>query len=168
MISGVASNFSYNTSTTSASTNRVSTTKASESKNEAVQSSQSAKTDTVEISPQAKAAASVGSKTSSQDTETKQSNANTASVTTSASTGASSSTAAPVLSSLTEQAMNILVSKGTITSSQEKNELARRSAEQEVTQATSKTPSHAIKSYMQQKQSTHSTLTSGSLLNYVA
>jgi hypothetical protein len=64
--------------------------------------------------------------------------------------------------------MSALVLKGTITSTQEKTELARRAAAKEATQATSKAPSHAIKSYMQQKQSAHSTITNGSLLNYVA
>ena len=122
MIQGVNNDYDYHLSTIATSTNSISTAKSSETEKNA-QGTQSAKTDTIEISEQARAAmeqassiVSVGGKASSQDdTEAEASAAalqSTAEQTNSVSTTASSSAKAD-----TAPAVTAAVTDGTVSSS---------------------------------------------------
>lgn len=187
MIQGINSDYdSYYTLTSAAST---SVSSASASANEkTAQGSQSTRTDTVEISPQARAAmqqadtiVSVGGKTSSQNSSEQQGDSVTkqsAAVKANAAAVASASTSSqPVLTNLTQAELDELVSKGTITAAQEQAELARRAVAEQQSQvdtASQKTQipvgenQNTIEGYNSQAQNIGSGVPSGSLMNRVA
>jgi len=125
MIQGVNNDYDYHLSTIATSTNSISTTKNSESEKNA-QGTRSAKTDTIEISEQARAAmeqassiVSVGGKASSEDDTEAEANAaasQSATVQTNfVSTAASSSAEADTAPAVTAAATNSAVSSSVAT-----------------------------------------------------
>lgn len=140
MIQGINSDYDSYFSATSVATNSIA--KTSESGNEKqADSSQTAKTDTVEISAQARAAmqqansiVSVGGKTTADSSENEQKSADVtqASATKKPAATASTSTSTTQvtnLSGLSEAELDKLVSAGTITKSEKQQELVKRAAE---------------------------------------
>lgn len=144
MIQGINSDYDPYLSTTSVYTNSV--VKTSDSDNEKkADGTQSAKTDTVEISTQARAAmqkansvVSVGGKTSAENSTNQQNSGDTAQLPAAkatakvtAKTTDTSTTQQTSLSGLSEMQMDKLVAAGTITKSEEQQELAKRAAEKQ-------------------------------------
>jgi len=144
MIQGINSDYDPYLSTTSVYTNSV--VKTSDSDNEKkADGTQSAKTDTVEISTQARAAmqkansvVSVGGKTSAENSTNQQNPGDTAQLSAAkatakvtAKTTDTSTTQQTNLSGLSEMQMDKLVAAGTITKSEEQQELAKRAAEKQ-------------------------------------
>ena len=185
------------------STSGSTTAKTSSSDSELTVSSQVPKTDTVEISEQArqamrqskvaaanteqsvqadaaqqKAAAAVATATAAQQQSNKSDAAvlNSASSSAGASTETSSTTESPVLSALTENQLDKLVSSGTITSTQKNAELARRAAAEAQQAASddsnkksiSKAQEQGIESYKQQAAYGVGATTESRLLDSVA
>lgn len=192
MIQGINSDYDSYYSITALTGSTVAAT--SDSTNEkTAQGGQSTRTDTVEISPQARAAmqqantvVSVGGKASSQNSSNQQS-ANTgamqaaaAQANTAVVVSASSSSQQPVLTNLTEAELDDLASKGTITQAQEQTELARRATAEQQSQGDAVTQKaqtarisdsyvqHAIETYNSQGRNTGSGITSENLMNRVA
>jgi hypothetical protein len=157
----------YSYSTASVSSTAASQTSPSQTE-KAAQSSQSVKTDTVEISPQARAAmqqsgsvVSVGGKASAQDSAQQSEEVQSAAV-------SNSSSSQVDLTSLTETELDRLVSEGTITAAQEQAELARRTAQQQNAQDDGSGQT-SIQAYQQQAQSSApGVLPVGSLMDFVA
>ena len=185
------------------STSGSTTAKTSSSDSELTVSSQVPKTDTVEISEQArqamqqskvaaanteqsvqadaaqqKAAAAVATAAAAQQQSNKSDAAvlNSVSPSAGASTETSSTTESPVLSTLTENQLDKLVSSGTITSTQKNAELARRAAAEALQAASddsnkksiSKAQEQGIESYKQQAAYGVGATTESRLLDNVA
>jgi len=144
MIQGINSDYDPYLSATSVYANSV--VKTSDSDNEKkADGTQSAKTDTVEISTQARAAmqqansvVSVGGKTSAQSGTDQQNSEDTAQLSAAkatakaaAKTTDTSTTKQTNLSVLSETQMDKLVAAGTITKAEEQQELAKRAAERQ-------------------------------------
>ena len=144
MIQGINSDYDPYLSTTAVYANSV--VKTSDSDNEKkADGTQSAKTDTVEISTQARAAmqqansvVSVGGKTSAQSGTDQQNSEDTAQLSAAkatakaaAKTTDTSTTKQTNLSVLSETQMDKLVAAGTITKAEEQQELAKRAAERQ-------------------------------------
>lgn len=173
MIQGINSDYDSYHSVTSVT--GVTAEQASSSSSEkTAQGSQSIRTDTVEISPQARAAmqqsnsvVTAGGKSSAQNSP-EQPNAlkSSAAQVDSAALTSDSDSSQTDLTSLTESELDKLVSQGTITKAQEQAELARRAAStsQEQNSAVSQ---NTIAMYRSQALQGND-VTTGSLLNSVA
>lgn len=179
MIQGINSDYDSYYSVTSVT--NISAEQASASSSEkTAQGSQSVRTDTVEISPQARAAmqqansvVSAGGKSSAQNSPEQSGALRSGALQVSAAT---SSTSQTVLTNLTEAELDDLVSQGVITKAQEQAELSRRSAagQQEQsdvtaqqTQTAGSNYQNAVAMYQLQAQQGNDAAT-GSLLNSVA
>jgi len=144
MIQGINSDYDPYLSTTSVYTNNVVETSDSDNEKKA-DGAQSARTDTVEISTQARAAMqqansviSVGGKTTAENGTNQQNSGDTAQLSATeatakatAKTTDTSTTQQTNLSGLSETQMDKLVAAGTITKSEEQQELAKRAAEKQ-------------------------------------
>ncbi len=187
MIQGINSDYDTYYNVTAVAGTAVSQT--SDSTDEKVaQGSQNTRTDTVEISPQARAAmqkansvVSAGGKTSAQNSSEQTTGAGApppaaAEVSASVAVSSSDTSQQTDLSALTQAELDKLVSEGTITKAQEQAELARRSASAQQEQSDTAAPGtqasgqyqHAIDMYKSQAQIIGSGVTGENLLNSVA